>query len=453
MGNDIAPPEITHDSQEYFDLIDRKISNGTRNATTQSKTNTLTPTKQWLTSLLKYTNAQYTLGITWYKEYEDILHITSFASENKYLDFFFWQKFEMITKPRCLTHLPQSSSSSLQSTSSSDVSLSEYQLNKTKIHEYINIFQNHLQNQDHPITMCIDMFVKIFCREINFHITQLKAIENNDTNDDKHQQAQLVCEAIIDQLTSFIVKIQKCFGYMYSKVLAYKFYKQEKDVFITLFTSEFFVNQTLYKSIMELIMITLEPELNAFKQRLHTLNENNIQVGDLGINIKYRLDKYTLKAQVDFLLQKNITLSDDKLIYLNTYHTKDGYVPYQSAIEILKTIGEYQTPFDKVNLIASISQDVIKSVTNAWSAMEEYLPKDYLSIDGDELILIFAFIVIKTQMHELLAHLWFIKNFITQDTKTSMIGYYYTTLEASVIMIKEMEVKNKNENEKKISSD
>ena len=117
-------------------------------------------------------------------------------------------------------------------------------------------------------------------------------------------------------------------------------------------------------------------------------------------------------------------------------------MPYESSIEILKTIGEYQTPFDKVNLIASISQDVIKSVTNGWKVMEEYLPKDYLSIDGDELILIFAFIVIKTQMPELLAHLWFIKNFITQDTKTSMIGYYYTTIEASVIMIKEMEIKN-----------
>ena len=437
MGNDITPPEITHDSQEYFDLINQKISNGTRN-THQSKTNTITPTKQWLTSLLKYTTAQYNLGITWYKEYENILLMTSFASESKYLDFFFWQKFEMITKPRCLAHLPQSPQLTTSS-STSDVSLSEYQLNKTKIHEYINIFQNHLQNPDHPITMCIDIFAKIFCREINFHITQLKSIEDND---EKQQQSQLVCEAIIDQLTSFIVKLQKCFGYMYSKVLAYKFYKQEKDVFITLFTSEFFANKTLYKLIMELIMIALETELNAFKQRLLALKENNIQVGDLGINVKYRLDKYTLKAQIDFLLQKNIILSDDKLIYLNTYHNKEGYVPYESSIEILKTIGEYQTPFDKVNLIASISHDVIKSVTNGWKVMEEYLPKDYLSIDGDELILIFAFIVIKTEMHELLAHLWFIKNFITQDTKTSMIGYYYTTLEASVIMIKEMDIKN-----------
>ena len=145
-------------------------------------------------------------------------------------------------------------------------------------------------------------------------------------------------------------------------------------------------------------MIALETELNAFKQRLLALKENNIQVGDLGINVKYRLDKYTLKAQIDFLLQKNIILSDDKLIYLNTYHNKEGYVPYESSIEILKTIGEYQTPFDKVNLIASISHDVIKSVTNGWKVMEEYLPKDYLSIDGDELILIFAFIVIKTEI-------------------------------------------------------
>ena len=45
-------------------------------------------------------------------------------------------------------------------------------------------------------------------------------------------------------------------------------------------------------------------------------------------------------------------------------------------------------------------------------------------------------------MPEILSHLSFIKNFTTKDTKNSMIGYYYTTIEAGVILAKKMEEKD-----------
>ena len=96
--------------------------------------------------------------------------------------------------------------------------------------------------------------------------------------------------------------------------------------------------------------------------------------------------------------------------------------------------------------------EVIDNVMKAWKPMEEFLPKNYLSIDGDELILIFSYIIIKAQMPELLTHLYFIKMFTTQDTKSSMIGYYYTTIEASVITVKgisEKDIEEKHSKKKK----
>ena len=59
-------------------------------------------------------------------------------------------------------------------------------------------------------------------------------------------------------------------------------------------------------------------------------------------------------------------------------------------------------------------------------------------IYGDELILIFSYIIIYADFNDLLAHLFFIKNFTTPDIKNSMIGYYYTTIEASIINIKDL---------------
>ena len=442
MGNE---PEISRESEEYFDLINQKLSKETHTQHNEHKQfQQMKPSKNWKTSLIKYINKQYELGITWYQEVKEQILKTNFASENKYLELFLWQKFEMRTKPRCLNYQSPSSSPNV------DESLSEYELNKEKIKEYIKIFQTHLQNKDHPIAICINIFLNIFCREIKFHINQIKLIE--DINERK-DHSKLVSEAITEQLVLFIFKLQKCFGYMYSSALAYKFYKKEKEDFITLFTSEFFSHKTLYDLIMELFTLTLENDIQTFTEHLHKLNEVDIQPGDVGININFRLDRYTEKAQVDFLLKNNIDLSDEKLIYLNTYHKRDGYVAYESSIELLKKIVEYQTPFDKISLLASISTDVIDNVMKAWKHLEDNLPKNYLSIDGDELILIFSFIVIKAEMPELLTHLFFIGNFITQDMKSSMIGYYYTTIEASVITVKGVDVdllRERNKMKKKV---
>ena len=59
------------------------------------------PIKYWKNVLLHFLEKQNKLGITWCKELYQIIKAYQFNSERKYLDSFFFYKFEIRTKPKC----------------------------------------------------------------------------------------------------------------------------------------------------------------------------------------------------------------------------------------------------------------------------------------------------------------------------------------------------------------
>ncbi|MCQ2816017.1 MAG: VPS9 domain-containing protein [archaeon] len=449
--------EEENESEEYFDLINQKVTNENKN---QQREQTLgidtnKPKKNWKATILKFLDKQNAIGITWCKTLRDLIAKENFTSEQKFIDLFFWQKFSLKTKPKCLSNInsenndlnnsssspnyntnDNSSSGRVSRISSSDISMSEYQMSKEKVIQYIKIFQSHLQSSDHPISICIQLFWDVFCKEIKFHLDEVKEYQNEE---EKIERAQLVAEAITQQLVFFLFKLQKCFGLMYSSALSYKYFENEKEEFTNMFTTEFFKNDDLYDLIMELFTLSNKREIESLNLKIETLNKLNIQTEDIGINPKYCLNSITEKAQIDFIKEKNIEVSEDQLSFLKSYYKKEDYIPYYTAIELLNQLDDYQTPYEKINLLHSMGSEVIDNVLAAWKPIEDDLPHNYLSIDGDELILILSYIVIKAQMSDLLAHLYFIKMFTTGDTKSSMIGYYYTTIEASIITVRELD--------------
>ena len=113
-------------------------------------------------------------------------------------------------------------------------------------------------------------------------------------------------------------------------------------------------------------------------------------------------------------------------------------IPYSSAINILRGIKKYKTPFEKMLIIASISDQITECCTTFWKDMDKYTKKDFLSIEGDELMTIFLYIIIKSQMPEISIFAKMIKNFTTSTTKLTTIGYYYSTLEATIVYIEQL---------------
>jgi hypothetical protein len=130
--------------------------------------------------------------------------------------------------------------------------------------------------------------------------------------------------------------------------------------------------------------------------------------------------------------------SETKLMGSTRKVKKDCYINYSSyeqAIKLLKSVKQCRIPFEKMMIIANISTEITESVNSYWKDMELFITNSMLNIDADELITIFIYIIIKSQMSDILIHSKFIKEFTTSSTRSTMLGFYYTTLEASLIYI------------------
>jgi hypothetical protein len=103
----------------------------------------------------------------------------------------------------------------------------------------------------------------------------------------------------------------------------------------------------------------------------------------------------------------------------------------------------YKVPFEKMILVASISHEITDCVNIFWKDFEKNITPSLLNIDADELMTIFIYIIVKAQFPEVLIHNKIIKEFTTSTSRSTVVGYYYTTLEASLIYI--LSIKDKNE--------
>jgi hypothetical protein len=110
--------------------------------------------------------------------------------------------------------------------------------------------------------------------------------------------------------------------------------------------------------------------------------------------------------------------------------------PYETAIQLLKQIRRYKTPFEKMMIIASISNEITDCINDFWTEMENYIKKDFLGIEAEQIMTIFIYIIIQSGLTDIFVHCKMIKYFTTCTTKSSMIGYYYSTIEASITYIK-----------------
>lgn len=131
------------------------------------------------------------------------------------------------------------------------------------------------------------------------------------------------------------------------------------------------------------------------------------------------------------LSSKTETSTTSSKEYLKNYSNTQ---PYLKAIKSLRQLREINTPLDKMLLIANLSNEITEAVNDYWSNTA-HVEKSLLDINVDELVAIFIYLILKSQMPELVYHLNMIKEFTTTITRNSMVGFYYTTMDAAKIYI------------------
>ena len=131
-------------------------------------------------------------------------------------------------------------------------------------------------------------------------------------------------------------------------------------------------------------------------------------------------------------IKKRTESSEEKFRHKFSKEINNSYEP---AIKLLKTITRYKVPFEKMMLLATISTEITECVNNFWKDFEKVITSSMLNIDADDLMAIFIYLIVKSQLSELLIHTKFIEEFTTGTTKNSMMGYYYTTIKAALSYI------------------
>ena len=132
------------------------------------------------------------------------------------------------------------------------------------------------------------------------------------------------------------------------------------------------------------------------------------------------------------------TLAQNELYIQEVKLSNKLPMPYFSAINLLKKLRSFKTPFEKIIILAAINDQITESVMAFWSKMKKYIKSSYLFIESDELKAIFLYIFIRAQMPELLVECKIISNFTTQQTRGFNISYNLSMAEASIEKILEM---------------
>ena len=124
------------------------------------------------------------------------------------------------------------------------------------------------------------------------------------------------------------------------------------------------------------------------------------------------------------------TKSSNKISLLNGLPAS-----YEKAIDLLRKVVKRKSPLEKMQTIANVSIEITECINVFWNGRDSIVSSTLLNLDADDIMSIFIYVIIKAKIYDLLIHSKMIKEFTTSITKSTMMGYYYVTLEASIMFL------------------
>ena len=443
-------------------------------------------------------------NIRWYRDIVDEIMHEPFLSENKYLSYMFYSDYGYRSIPSILksqterTHkLSQhellekkilnmsaianntANSSNRQSnlvhskivlnvtdiyggsmgSYQEDNTFNEYNkdsvLRRNRIKDLTKIFKSHINNNDHPIRIIINIFEKKISYIIQNKKEEFKSLKRIN-EDEYYEQLKQLSDSSIYHIQKFIIKAQRCLKLFYSNVCDLSCFFEEKDEILNCITTVLFESGTLYKEIYDLFTLQLERDVNKFRLKLAGLQDITTQ--ELGIKPKFALDNRTKELQcklkekqttfnnvVDNIISNNnehergnlnvnmiISQSEEKQINMSEqFRKRNALKGFDTLKTVLTSVVKVKTPFEKMVLIASLSTEITECVNEFWKGYENYISNSYLLIAADDLMPLYIYAIIQANFPEILIHNKIINGFTSKTTKSTMVGYYFSTIEGA----------------------
>lgn len=117
--------------------------------------------------------------------------------------------------------------------------------------------------------------------------------------------------------------------------------------------------------------------------------------------------------------------------------------PYHDAISAFKIIEDQEivkSPFEMVQVIANISKNIEETITQFWEGIT-IIDADKLVIDGDNILMLYLYIIISAKISKICAYMKMMDEFSTPYVRSiSRYGYCLSTLEIALERLTNMSI-------------
>ena len=185
-------------------------------------------------------------------------------------------------------------------------------------------------------------------------------------------------------------------------------------------TSPYFSQDINYRKILrsitqEILKSDLEenifstPDNNKFSnilniQRLSLNNENNIH-----LNLLDNINENYLHSEID-----------------ENFST----IPFSETLALLRKLNDCNSILERIDLMFMLRASILSEIDKFWEKIP--LKMKHRSVDADNLLSIFIYIIIKSQITNLIIDIEIIDSFISKNIKLSRKGYYFSIFQSSI---------------------
>eukprot|EP01080_Neovahlkampfia_damariscottae_P008928 gene8928-877_t len=146
--------------------------------------------------------------------------------------------------------------------------------------------------------------------------------------------------------------------------------------------------------------------------------------------------KKELSEKDDLISEKLLEFKDITLRHLQVKKQfRIGEHPFESSVEIFKKVSTMHTIEEKIDVIASVIADISKSVSDHYKSIDHGYSEEDLIVGADDLLPIFTYIIIKSQVQYLYSTLQIIIEISSEEIYIGEGGYCVATLETSLSTI------------------
>ena len=151
-----------------------------------------------------------------------------------------------------------------------------------QVRKHIDLIRRQLDNPKHPIYIIIKKFSEIYFNYLN------KCYDKVKNNEDINKKTK---DSVIKDIQDFIDIIAIALKLFYMKSINYDYFEHEKDEFINLVCQILFNQKNFGEELFKFFELSNKEKQSQFKQKKKVLGD--ITPKDVGISIKFRLDKET----------------------------------------------------------------------------------------------------------------------------------------------------------------